>query len=102
MREESISMINDDFGLEILKLLDRIRKIYGKSMKEKDKKDLIDLNKKLYDKVGGIVKDPMVRQNPLSKPFTPGGYQVSPVRQAESIDIQRLSQMIAENFLKAK
>lgn len=85
-------MIDDKMGVEILEIMDLIRKRYGKVMKEKDKKALIDINKRLYDQVGGIAKDPMVQQNPLSEPV-PGGYQVSPARQAESLDIQRLVEL---------
>lgn len=85
-------MIDDKMGVEILEIMDLIRKRYGKVMKEKDKKALIDINKRLYDRVGGIAKDPMVHQNPLSEPV-PGGYQVAPARQAESLDIKRLMEL---------
>lgn len=86
-------MIDDKMGVEILEIMDLIRKRYGKVMKEKDKKALIDINKRLYDRVGGIAKDPMVHQNPQSQLVSPGGYQVAPARQAESLDIQRLVEL---------
>lgn len=102
-------MIDDKLGVEILELMDLIRKRYGKTMKEKDRDALMDVNKRLYAKVGGIVKDPMVHQNPLSKPVATGGtgtssgaYQVARPRQAESVDLQRLARMAMESILTKK
>ena len=95
-------MIDDKLGVEILELMDRIRKRYGKSMQEKDKVELMDLNKRLYSKVGSIVKDPMVNQNPRGRNVSPGGYQVAPARQAESVDLQRLARMTIESILTKK
>lgn len=93
-------MIDDKLGAELLTLMDRIRKRYGKSMQEKDKTELMELNKQLYAKVGGIIKDPMVRQNPRGQSVSPGGFQVSPARQAEAVDLQRLAKMTIESILK--
>ena len=95
-------MIDDKLGVELLELMDLIRKRYGKTMKEKDRSSLMDLNKRLYAKVGGIVKDPMVKQNPKSQLVSPGGYQVAPARQAESVDLQRLAKLTIESLLKNK
>ena len=95
-------MVDDKLATEVLKLLDRIRKRYGKSMQEKDKKDLTDLNKRLYDEVGGIVKDPLQRIHPLAKPLSPGSgnYQVAPSRQAEAVDLHRLAEMTIKKMLE--
>ena len=91
-------MVDDQMGVEILKLMDRLRKTYSKFMKEKDRKDLIDLNKRLYDKVGGIVRNPL-QQNPLAAPLGSGNYQVSPARQAEAVDLKRLASLAIKKTL---
>lgn len=101
-------MIDDQLGIEILKTLDSVRKKYGKQMKEKDRKTLIDLNKKIYDIVGGIVRDPLTRQDPSKEPrfkeLGQGNFGTYPppshARPAESVDLQRLAQMVIENISK--